>query len=412
MLFLRILQHLLPRAIAWRVTVAKTLRSFFEGLAQQPAAIKTFLDLVWLDIFPSTTRSVNEWERHFGLPLSNESTDPDFVEARARLAAEWQATGGQSPAYIEGVLHAAGFTDLYVHEWWVSGPPYVARDPRDYTTQPRVGTYRCGSEANPNGGDYVDGPTCTDGTGGPRCNNFLTNDPGYLVNKDLTQRPPPPVPDDPNTWPYFVYIGGEVLDDGPVSVDPARRDELERLLLKLRPTHNWIVLYASFAGESQTATVTLNTPGELVATGSDNLYVPVTAENFGFSTVIDGANLAAGDNAEVVYSAPDPGGSDPVAHVTVTIASQWYVDPTSVTVDMALAADASGSGSSIGQPSAPGEVTATLVNPTVETVDVEYEFDVYSGDVVTFQPIARAGGTYGGNIELRALTMIVTVVEL
>jgi hypothetical protein len=251
MLFLRILQHLLPRAQAWRLTIARTLRSFFEGLALQPAAIREYIDLVWEDIVPSTTRLLNEWERHFGLTLTDTSSEPAVTAGRERLAAEWAASGGQSPAYIQGVLHAAGFTDLFVHDWWIGeGPPYVARDPRDYTELPQVGTYRCGSEANPNGVGFVDGPTCSDGTGGPRCNNFLINDPGYLVNKDLTPRAPPPVPGDPLTWPYFIYIADETFTEDPVVVDASRRDELERLLLKLRPTHNWIVLFVDYAEDS------------------------------------------------------------------------------------------------------------------------------------------------------------------
>ena len=34
MLFLRVFQHLLPNAKAWRITAAKQLREFFQGLTK------------------------------------------------------------------------------------------------------------------------------------------------------------------------------------------------------------------------------------------------------------------------------------------------------------------------------------------------------------------------------------------
>lgn len=266
MLFLRIFQHLLPRAAAWKITIEKHLRDFFEGLSEQPAVTRTFADQVYEDLFPTTTRELDEWEKHYGLSPTSDATD---LQRRQALAAEWRAGGGQSPDYIEGVLQTAGFP-VYVHDWWSSGPPYVARDPRNYTTRPLVGTYRCGSI---NGVDpvWADGPTCSNFAGQPRCNNFLNNDPHYLVNKDLTQRAPPPIPSDPNTWPYFMYVGGQTFPNYAV-VDVVRRDEFQRLLLKLRPTHLWIVTlvdYTALAGSHL-----LTQGGDFITTeGADRLVV-------------------------------------------------------------------------------------------------------------------------------------------
>lgn len=235
MLFLRIFQHLLPDAEAWRLTIAKQLRKFFEGLAGTPTDAVTFVDEVYGDIFPKTTRELNEWERQYGLPLTDMTSAPAVTAGRLALAAEWAATGGQSPSYIQGVLQAAGFP-VYVHEWWSSGPPYVARDPRNYITQPLIGLYQCHGDAF----QYTTQPQCSALGSQPQCNGFLANDTHYLVNLDLTRRPPPRVPDDPDTWPYFMYVGGETFPD--VAIVPSeRRAEFERLILKLRPTQNWIV---------------------------------------------------------------------------------------------------------------------------------------------------------------------------
>jgi hypothetical protein len=231
-LWLRVYQHLLPDAAPWRLAVGTQIRQLFEGLAGAPADARAYTDAVYLDLFPDTTRQITEWENEYGIP-------PNPLEATRRLniAAEWAATGGQSPRYIEDVLQTAGF-DVYVHEWWSSGPnPYVARDPRSYTLDALVGTVQCGE------------PLAQCGEPLAECNNVLVNDPLYLVNKDLTQRAPPPIPADPDYWPFFWYVGGETFPDL-AQIRFERKDEFHRLLLKLGPAHQWIVTLVDYIGDS------------------------------------------------------------------------------------------------------------------------------------------------------------------
>lgn len=236
MLFFRVFQHLLPRSEAWKTTINKTLRRFFEGLAGgAPDAARTFVDLVYEDLFPATTRELARWEEEYGL-----EPNADEASRRLALAAEWRATGGQSPDYIQGVLQTAGF-NVFVHDWWSSGPPYVARDPRTYTVQPLIGTVQCSAFASQPRCRRQFEPTQ------PQCNRFLANDTGYLVNKTLVNEAPAPVPDDPEFWPFFMYVGGSVFPNHAI-VDAARRAEFERLVLKLRPTQLWIVLLIDYGG--------------------------------------------------------------------------------------------------------------------------------------------------------------------
>jgi hypothetical protein len=75
----------------------------------------------------------------------------------------------------------------------------------------------------------------------PHCDSTLTNDPHYLVNLDLTRRAPPPVPDDPSYWPYFLYFGGANFPDL-APVPASRVAELKELLLRISPAQQWIVL--------------------------------------------------------------------------------------------------------------------------------------------------------------------------
>ncbi len=83
MSFFRIFQHLLPSGQAWRVAIDKTLRRFFLGLSQQPELTKAYIDDVYLDLFPETTRQLNEWERQFGLSLTDMSSAPAVTTIRA-----------------------------------------------------------------------------------------------------------------------------------------------------------------------------------------------------------------------------------------------------------------------------------------------------------------------------------------
>ncbi len=236
MVFFRLFQHLLPRSRAWATTTTKTLRQFFEGLAGAPTDAKTFIDQVLEDAFPDTTRELPTWETQMG--LTGQGTD---TQRRALLSAEWKAPTGQSPAFLESVLATAGFT-AYVYPWWESTNPYVPRDPRAYTGEPVIGTYQCAAPDYPDGQDVCS--LRVDATGSPleqpQCDAFLQNDPGYLVNLDLTRQAPPRIPDDPSKWRHFVYVAGATFPE-PAIIPADQLEEFKRQLLKRFPTEAWIV---------------------------------------------------------------------------------------------------------------------------------------------------------------------------
>lgn len=222
-MFSRVVRRLLPDALAWRLAKNTTIRKFIDGLSETPGHARAFVDDVYGDLFPDTTRALALWETQFALVAPS-----DEDARRLQVDASWKATGGQSPRYLQDVLQAAGFP-LYVHEWWEPGSlPRVTRDPRDYTNQPLIGTIQCGDDEALCGEPIA------------QCNRFLANETDYLVNENLTNVAPPPVPSNPARWPFFVYFGGETFPDR-AEVPAARRAELERLLLKLRPQQQWVV---------------------------------------------------------------------------------------------------------------------------------------------------------------------------
>ncbi len=246
-LFFRAFQHLLPDSIAWRIRFGsapwligdgskigdpglliggtaggRDIDRFFEGLASSFADSRQFVDLVYLDIFPESTRELDEWEKQFGLIPAAAGAD-----RIANVEAAWQSTGGQSPRYLQDIVQAAGF-DVFIHPWWSSTNPFVVKDPRTHTNEPLLGTVQCGESL----------ALC--GESSALANSILANEPGYIVNLNLTLTAPPGIPSDPATWPFFLYWGGETFPTR-ASVPANRRGEFERLILQLCPAQQWLV---------------------------------------------------------------------------------------------------------------------------------------------------------------------------
>jgi len=100
----------------------RRLTEFFEGLGAGPLLVREHLASILVEPWPATTTFLLDWSEQFGA-----AEDLTVSE----LEAEWAATGGQDPDYFMAMVHAAGFTSLYMHEWWdPSSTTYpIPRDP-------------------------------------------------------------------------------------------------------------------------------------------------------------------------------------------------------------------------------------------------------------------------------------------
>lgn len=258
-LFFRIYKHLLPRGKAWSITINKKLRQFIDGLTTLPSDIKLYFDQIYGDLFPDTTRELSSWELQWGL------RDVDLTEQqrRDRLDATWKALGGQSPRYIQDTLQQSGF-DVYVHEWWEpeSNPPIV-RNPLYYLDDgfhfaPIFAA--CGEPDALCGEPDVQANNPRDREGYPLVNKISEVSDKYvneilcgeaitlcgestIVCGDYSAFNFTPkryiIPDDPEKWPYFLYIG-DLEFPNVAEVPIERRNEFETLMLKICPTQVWI----------------------------------------------------------------------------------------------------------------------------------------------------------------------------
>lgn len=289
---LNIFKHLLPRAKAWSLTINKRLRQFFDGLSTQGSDFKNYIDLVWLDIFPSTTRYIENWETIFNLPDSGLTEQ----ERRDRLDARWKAEGRQDPKYIQDTLRNAGF-DVYVHEWWdpASLPSIVKRDPTAVVTGDSYMLVNIEY-----GTDFIDNALCGEavmycGEQAAICGNVTAGD-----WKIIEYAPPP----DPNDWPFVYYIGGATFPNT-ATIPASRKTEFEKLLLSISPTQQWIgmlVRYADAIGAfalssnktSEHMLHIVKSDGSLIGShsvGSD-VYYNGTSTHGGVQCVFDNNNKA------------------------------------------------------------------------------------------------------------------------
>lgn len=255
------IKHLLPRGRAWRLTIDKTLRQFFSGVAGLPTNVKGYADDVYDDLFPDTTRELDAWESQWGLPEVGLTT----AERRTRLAATWAQIGGQDPRYIQDTVQAAGFDDVYIHEWWVpASSPVEARNPLNWligiACECDEDLAECGEagaacgERTPEGefpswlvnklqiAGYNWTVRCDEtlaecGEASAECGEY---DGFQIEDREYA------LPTDPDYWPYFLYFGDSTFGDA-VIIDENRRDEFENLLLKLCPLQQWIGLFVEFA---------------------------------------------------------------------------------------------------------------------------------------------------------------------
>jgi len=273
-------KHLFPKALAWSFPFNGFLKKYIEGLSETPNDIRDFADNVYLDIFPQTTRELELWEQQFNITASG--TDQ---QRRANLAARWIAQGGQGKDYLESVIHAAGFTDVFLHPWFnadgsTKNPNFFLRNSQteylfvtgqtglqtgDGTTQTsgtlsisafvivtgQTGIQTGGLDQQTTGATfpfvpylfYTGKPNAQTGDGVTQTAGQIDPQGSLLVNKGPNVAYF--VPQKLDEYREMLYVGGKNFPDF-VDISITQKDEFERLLLRYLPYSHWIGLLINY----------------------------------------------------------------------------------------------------------------------------------------------------------------------
>jgi hypothetical protein len=252
-----IFKTLLPKSNAFNITIQKNLTKFFEGLTALPDNFRTYIDNIYFDIFPSTTRSPELWEDQFGItyPSSSITTRQNDIDT------QWKLKGGQSAYYLQSILQDAGF-DVQVHE----NNPKV--DPDNFISGLFVMTCGmttavCGNDdayAGKTGGFILANGFLPDSSdlrdylmvcGGDGFDNVTAGQSiavcGYFEQFIIIPKTYE-IPDDSDYWDFVFFIGGDATRDPvtheltfieTVTIDSSRQSEFEKLILKIKPVNTW-----------------------------------------------------------------------------------------------------------------------------------------------------------------------------
>jgi hypothetical protein len=276
-------KHLVTRSQAWRL-VASPFKEYIKGFTYFPADIRDFIDNIWNDIFPFKTRELSKWEQQFNLTQSGTET-----ERKNNLDGRWKAQGGQGFDYLEDLIQASGYPQVFLHQWWIGADAYrtyclspdsdcgsltaecgvilpggaiEAIDPNDYLDSTYL-TYCLGPDSDCGSLDAECGGVVSEGkmlvNKGPEIASFdyqvyclgPDSDCGSSlaecgVQTGLSFAPIVyPVPTDPIQFRYIIYVGGQTLGDF-ADVPAELQDEFERLLLGKLPYQQWIGLMINY----------------------------------------------------------------------------------------------------------------------------------------------------------------------
>lgn len=232
----RLIKHLLPRSAPWAMYIDRQFTRFMDGSVQALDKFRTFVDLIWLDIFPQTSRELLSWEKQWALPPGT-LTDQ---QRRDRLDAVWKAAGAQGPEYLEDTLTAAGFP-VFAHPWWdvTAWGVLDPKDPRDHLLPAHGGTDVDGfllgnliyatQIINPIGAGEAFAEAGEPDAVAGFFSGYLSEIIGTVYVGGVERHP------------YYTYIGGETFPNT-VDIPASRRTEFERLIRSIYPEHLWIVL--------------------------------------------------------------------------------------------------------------------------------------------------------------------------
>jgi hypothetical protein len=228
--FFDAIKLLFPRARAFELFISSVKRKIVKAFSVLPEDIRHNAELVYMDLFPDTTRFVEKWENTFAVYFPAR----EITRRRKILDLLWKINaGGQSLDHIENILR--GIADVRV----VDNVPVT--DPRGIKiVKIAVCNYRsmvCGNRE----------AVCDARLGMEQAEpTVLRNDASELYQ----------LPDDEKYWETCFFICKNVIRSGKkiqyierVKLDIKWKNFIEYIVLKIKPVHTTAILYIEWQEE-------------------------------------------------------------------------------------------------------------------------------------------------------------------
>jgi len=228
---------LLPPGSLWQVEEDGDLDQLLKGTADNWEDVRAFLETVGFVRDPLKTNLLEELEREFGIVPDFDLTEAERREQLAALKFD-SVDGVGSDDDLQNLLQAAGF-DVQVHRNDPPVDPALFVPPGELLLKGDVFLIEPGTAAQCGGETTV-------------CGNVEAVC-GFFRGSSRTEVTPD-LPTDPDTFPFFFFVGGDATRDGggfltsilPATVPLHRRDRFRSFILEIKPWFTWAVLIINF----------------------------------------------------------------------------------------------------------------------------------------------------------------------
>ncbi len=228
--FFKVIKYLYPRSKAFRNIADNNFRKFLSGMAYGPDDVQEYLENIYGDLFPETTRELDKWEEQFGVVFAKQY---DETIRRKLLKSFWNInTGGQSTMYLQNILELIS-PDFKVIE------NLPVRDPRDSNA---VYAAVNGNKLMVNGNKYaVNGRKLGDSSFIP---SVLKNDKEGFYS----------LPSQSAYWANCFFICksvirnryGAIMYVEKLQVEAKWKNFIEYIVLKIKPAHTTGILFVEY----------------------------------------------------------------------------------------------------------------------------------------------------------------------
>ena len=226
MRFFDAIKLLFPRARAFELFITSVKRKIVKAFSVLPEDVRHNAELVFMDLFPETTRFPEKWEKVFAIYF----TAQELEKRRAIIDSLWKInSGGQAGEFLQDILQAIEPKIRVIENVPVANPRLVRVVKMAICKNKKM---YCGSKT----------AKCGATLGGiPFIPSVLRNDISEFYS----------LPYNPAYWSMCFFVCGNVQRDSnkkivyiePLSMSAVWRNYIEYLILKIKPVHDTAIVF-------------------------------------------------------------------------------------------------------------------------------------------------------------------------